>query len=72
MDARFILAKGFGKPGRYVLIEVSDTDVGMDAETCSRVFKEVGKGTGLGLAIVYGIIEQHQGFIWLVSEPGGR
>ena len=76
LDEEFIRTHGYGEPGTYVRISVSDTGVGIDAQARERVFepfyttKDVGKGTGLGLSIVYGIIKQHNGYINVYSELG--
>jgi len=76
LDEDFRKLHGYGTPGRYVLISVTDTGEGIDDEAMHRIFepfytrKKAGKGTGLGLAIVYGIVKQHNGYINASSKPG--
>ncbi|MFA6012375.1 MAG: response regulator [Desulfobacteraceae bacterium] len=75
LDDAFIRFHGYGEPGMFVVISVSDTGSGMEKETMDKIFdpffstKDVNKGTGLGLSMAYGIIKQHNGYITVYSEP---
>lgn len=76
VNGHYAATHPWAKPGRYVLVTLTDTGVGMSREVQERVFepffttKGSRIGTGLGLAVVYGIVRQHRGMVHCYSEEG--
>jgi len=76
LDKEYCNGMSGSRSGCFVCLSMVDTGIGMDKETVAHIFepffstKDPGKGTGLGLSVVYGIIQQHDGWVNVYSEPG--
>jgi two-component system, cell cycle sensor histidine kinase and response regulator CckA len=76
IDENYARMQPNAKPGRYVVISIADTGVGIPGGIVAKIFepffttKEVGKGTGLGLSTALGIVRGHGGFLTVYSEQG--
>lgn len=76
INGEYTKAHPWASPGRYVLLQISDTGVGIPADLQERIFepffttKEIGQGTGLGLTIAYKVVQRHDGMMHVYSEEG--
>ncbi len=76
LDAAFVARHRWSREGSYAVLTISDDGEGIPAEVVNMIFdpffttKQEGRGTGLGLSVVLGIVEQHEGFVHVSSEPG--
>lgn len=76
LDRAYVARQRGVRPGQYVCLCVSDTGIGMSADTISKAFepffttKPIGQGTGLGLSMIYGFAQQSEGYAKIYSEVG--